>query len=104
MILNTIKKGYDMKINPINVVSTRKCVTKTRIRQQDTETNPQNVNFNGKFGSYAGIILGGAAAIAAAVTVAPVLICGAAAAGIAGGIAGDKLEDKINDTNEDKPE
>ena len=103
MLQSTQTRGMYMRINPINVVSPKNHIIKTKVKEQESIIKQQNINFNGKFGTYAGILLGGAVAIAAAVTVAPVLICGAAAAGIAGGMAGDKLEDKIKGDDKKKP-
>lgn len=88
-----------MRISPICNVNQRSYILKTRVRNQETETNQQNVNFNGNVGSYLGILTGGALAVVAAVTVAPVLICGAAVAGAACGMAGDKIEDKLRSKN-----
>ncbi len=59
-------------------------------------------SFQGKFGMITGILTGGAAAVALAAFVAPVLITAGALLGAVGGMAGDKLEDTVNENNENK--
>ena len=115
---NALKKWYHltrfaerstMKVQAIqsNNYSTNKNSIKSKpaslqnLTSSTTSTN-SNVNFKGQLGRITGIIVGGGSAIAAAIFVAPALICAAALAGALGGEAGDAIGEKISKKIEGK--
>ena len=91
-----------MKIQPITVQNySNKMNYKRNVVTSPLQANTtQAPNFKGKGGSIIGILAGGAVAVIAAATVAPVLICGAALTGAVGGMVGDKIGDKISGKKE----
>lgn len=91
-----------MRVSSINTYSTAQSYTNrvTNVNRYNKFCYPKPA-FNGQAGRILGIIVGGAAAVAAAIAVAPVLICAGPIAGTAGMIAGDKIQEKAKGNSND---